>query len=47
MSEVAELIAQIKDEGDDSDFAHIYVASPAFCDVLTAQLLGSGPALIF
>jgi hypothetical protein len=47
MSGVAELIAQIKDEGDDSDFAHVYVASPAFCDVLTAQLLGSGRALIF
>ena len=46
-SGAAELIAQIKDEGDDSDFPHVYVASPAFCDVLTAQLLASGRALIF
>ena len=47
MSGAAELIAQIIEEGDDSDFAHIYVASPAFCDVLTAKLLASGRALIF
>jgi hypothetical protein len=47
MSGAAELIAQIIEEGDDSDFAHIYVASPAFCDVLDAQLLASGRALIF
>ena len=47
MSGAAELIAQIIEEGDDSDFAHIYVASPAFCDILDAQLLASGRALIF
>ena len=47
MSGAAELIAQIKKEGDDSNFTHTYVASPAFGDVLTAQLLASGRALIF
>ena len=47
MSGTAELIGQIIEEGDDSDFAHIYVASPTFCDVLTAQLLASGRALIY
>ncbi len=47
MSGAAELIAQIIEEGDDSDFAHIYVASPAFCDVLSAQLLASGRALLY
>ena len=46
MSGAAELITQIIEDGDDSDFAHIYVASPAFCDVLTAQLLASGRALV-
>jgi hypothetical protein len=46
-SGAAELIAQIIEEGDDSEFAHIYVASPAFCDVLTAKLLASGRALIY
>src|SRR6266576_822376 len=47
MSGAAELIAQIIEKGDDSDFAHIYVASPAFCDVLTAQLLASGRSLLY
>ena len=47
MSGAAELIAQIIEDGDDSDFAHTYVASPAFCDVLDARLLASGRALIF
>ena len=47
MSGAAELIAQIIEDGDDSDFPHVYVASPAFCDVLTAKLLASGRALIY
>ena len=47
VSGAAELIAQIVEEGDVSDFAHIYVASQAFCDILTAQLLASGRALIY
>ncbi|KAF8351176.1 hypothetical protein F5887DRAFT_936222 [Amanita rubescens] len=47
MSGAAELIAQIIEEGDDLDFAHIYIAPPAFCDVLTAQLLASGRALLY
>ena len=45
MSGAAELVAQIIEAGDDSDFAHIYVASPAFCDALTAQLFASGRPL--
>lgn len=46
MSGAAELITQIIEDGDDSDFPHVYIASPAFCEVLTAQLLCSGRALI-
>jgi hypothetical protein len=46
MSGAAELIAQWKDDADDSDFPHIYVASEEFCSVLDAQLLLSGQALI-
>ena len=45
-SGAAELIAQIIEGGDDSDFPHVYISSPAFCEVLTAQLLCSGRALI-
>jgi hypothetical protein len=44
MSGAADWIEQMIEDGDDSDFA---VASPAFCDVLTAQLLVSGRALIY
>jgi hypothetical protein len=46
MSGAAELIAQIIEDGDDSDLPQAYVSSPAVCDVLTAQLLASGRALI-
>jgi hypothetical protein len=42
MSGAAELIAQMMEDGDDSDFPHVYVASPAFCNILTAKLLTSG-----
>ena len=47
MSGAAELITQIIEDGDDSDFTHVYISSPAFCDVLTAKLLSSGRALIY
>ncbi|KAK2462249.1 hypothetical protein APHAL10511_005745 [Amanita phalloides] len=47
MSGAAELIGQILEDGDDSDFAHVYIASPAFCNILTAKLLSSGQALIY
>ncbi|KAF8325089.1 uncharacterized protein EI90DRAFT_3129205 [Cantharellus anzutake] len=42
MSGAADIIAQIKDDGDDSDFPHVYIASPAFCNILTAQLQLAG-----
>ena len=42
MSGAVELIVQIIEDGDDSDFLHVYIASPAFCDVLTVQLLALG-----
>ncbi|KAH9975650.1 hypothetical protein BJV74DRAFT_888762 [Russula compacta] len=34
MSGAAEVIAQIMDDGDDSDFHHIYIALPEFCNIL-------------
>jgi len=46
MSGAAELIAQWKDDADDSDFPHVYLASEDFCRILDAQLLLSGQALI-
>jgi len=46
MSGAAELIAQWKDDADDSDFPHVYLASEDFCEILDAQLLLSGRALI-
>ena len=42
MSGAADIIAQIIDDGDDSDFPHVYIASPAFCNILTAQLQLAG-----
>jgi hypothetical protein len=42
MSGAAEVISQMMDDGDDSDFPHVYVASQAFCNILTAKLLVSG-----
>ncbi|KAH9961286.1 hypothetical protein BC827DRAFT_1359354 [Russula dissimulans] len=46
MSGAAEVIARIVDDGDDSDFPHVYIASPVFCDVLTAQLQLAGGVLL-
>ncbi|KAH9977546.1 hypothetical protein BJV74DRAFT_860371 [Russula compacta] len=45
MSGAAEVIAQMMDDGDDSDFPHIYIASPEFCNILTAQLHLAGGVL--
>jgi len=45
ISGAAEVIAQIMEDGDDSDFAHVYIASPAFCNILTAQLQLAGGVL--
>jgi hypothetical protein len=42
MSGAAEVIAQMIEDGDDSDFPHVYIASPAFCNILTAQLQIAG-----
>ncbi|KAH7885711.1 hypothetical protein F5I97DRAFT_1808679 [Phlebopus sp. FC_14] len=44
MSAAAELIMEMKDDADDSDYPHVYIASDAFCDILTAKLLLSGRA---
>jgi len=44
-SGAAEVIAQIIDEGDDSDFPHVYIASPAFCNIFIAQLQLAGGVL--
>jgi len=45
MSGAAEIIARIVDDGDDSDFPHVYIASSEFCDLLTAQLQLAGGVL--
>ena len=47
MGWVVELIAQIIEDGDDSDLTHAYISSEAIYDVLTTQLLASGQALIY
>ena len=47
MSGAWELIAQIMEDGDDSDLSRVYISSPALCDVLSARLLSSGRALIY
>jgi len=45
MSGAAEIIAQIVDDGDDSDFPHVYIASPQFFNILNAQLQLAGGVL--
>jgi hypothetical protein len=39
MSGAADVIAQLKDDADDSDFLHVYLASTDFANILTAKLL--------
>jgi hypothetical protein len=46
MSGAAKLITQWKDDADDGDFPHVYLASEEFCRILDAQLLLSGRALV-
>ncbi|KAF8330331.1 uncharacterized protein EI90DRAFT_2922149, partial [Cantharellus anzutake] len=46
MSGAADIIAQMIDDGDDTDFPHVYVASPAFCNILAAQLQLAGGVLL-
>jgi len=47
MSGAAELIAQMAEDADDSDFPRVYLVSDQFCDILTAKLLMLGQALPF
>jgi hypothetical protein len=47
MSGAAELIAELAEDADDSDFLHAYLVSDQFFDILTAKLLISGRALLF
>ncbi|KAF5376509.1 hypothetical protein D9615_008688 [Tricholomella constricta] len=42
MSGAAQTIAQLKEDADDSDFAHVFLSSSDFCDILDAQLLLAG-----
>jgi hypothetical protein len=46
MSGAAEVIMQCVEDGDASDFPHVYIASSDFCDILAAKLLLSGRALV-
>jgi len=47
LSGAAKVIAQMRDDADDSDLPHVFIASNHFCDILTAKLLlNSAPALI-
>ena len=39
MSGAVEVIMQLIDDADESDFSHIYLASTDFCDILSAKLL--------
>ncbi|KAH7885730.1 hypothetical protein F5I97DRAFT_1927601 [Phlebopus sp. FC_14] len=44
MSAAAKPITQMKGDADDSGYPHVYIASVAFCDIVTAKLLLSGRA---
>ena len=46
MSGAAEIIAQLKDDADDTDFSNVYLVSEDFCNILSAKLLMSGRALV-
>jgi hypothetical protein len=39
MSGAADIVAQLMEDADDSDFPHSFIASEDFCDILDAQLL--------
>jgi hypothetical protein len=43
----ADVIAQLKDDADDSDFPHVYLASTDFANILTAKLLLNSGQLVF
>jgi hypothetical protein len=46
MSGAAGFFDQLKDDADDSDFPHVYIASNQFSDILAAKLLVSGSAFV-
>ncbi|KAF8330341.1 uncharacterized protein EI90DRAFT_3124374 [Cantharellus anzutake] len=46
MSGAADIITKMIDDGNDSDFPHIYIASPAFCSILTVRLQLAGGVLL-
>ena len=45
-SGAADVIAQLKDGADETDFSNVYLASEDFCNILDAKLLISGRALV-
>jgi hypothetical protein len=47
MSGGADVIAQLKDDADDSDLPHVYLASTDFANILTAKLLLNSGQLVF
>jgi hypothetical protein len=47
MSGVAEVIAQLKDDADDSDFPYVYLPSTDFVNILTVKLLLNSGQLVF
>jgi hypothetical protein len=46
MSGAADMIAQLKEDADDTDFSDVYLASEDFCDILDAKLLISRRVLV-
>jgi hypothetical protein len=46
MSGAAEIIAQLKDDADDTDFLNVYLVSEDFCNILNTKLLMLGRALV-
>ena len=46
MSGAADIIMRWKDEADDEDVPHNFIASEEFCNILDAKLLLSGHALL-
>jgi hypothetical protein len=42
MSGAADIIAQLMEDADDSDYPHSFIASEDFCDILDAKLLLTG-----
>jgi len=47
MSGAAEVILQLKDDADDSEFPHVYFASTDFANILSAKLLPNSGRVIY